>query len=59
MTSWEYHTYLFEPGEKMLPKLNELGLKGWEAIHFAAPSQRGTRVLFKRPIETPAGEPQQ
>jgi len=58
MIVWEYSHYLFEPGEKMMPKLNEMGAKGWEAFHFITEGQpnRGTRVLFKRPKPTPTEE---
>lgn len=50
MIRWEYKTYLFEPGEKVLAKLNQLGADGWEAFRFTN-TQGATRVLFKRQIE--------
>lgn len=57
MTRWEYKSYIFEAGDNVLDKMNQLGLEGWEAFHFPPPatSQRA-RVLFKRPI-APAEEP--
>jgi hypothetical protein len=55
---WEYKSYLFEPNEKILDKLNQLGAEGWEAFRFSTTSQGAMRVLFKRPTETPTGEPQ-
>jgi hypothetical protein len=51
MTRWEYRHYVFEAGEKMLDKLNQLGAEGWEAFHFTY-GKSGARVLFKRPKPT-------
>lgn len=57
MIRWEYKSYLFEPNEKLLAKLNQFGAEGWEAFHFVGRSQQGIRVLFKRqtpPTEEPS-----
>lgn len=52
MTGWEYRTYLFEPGDTMLKKLNELGAEGWEIIRFEDYGSARVRVWFKRPVST-------
>lgn len=57
MIRWEYKSYLFEPQEKVLEKLNSLGRDGWEVIEFMRSTQDRMRVFFKRPIEPPQEQP--
>lgn len=52
MIHWEYKSYMFDRGEKLvdvLAKMNKFGAEGWEAFHFpATDGHNGFRVLFKR-----------
>lgn len=57
MTRWQYRSYQFEPGDKVVEILNRLGAEGWEAFHFSKNGGQSTRVLLKRPLEVTTGEP--
>jgi len=56
MTRWEYKSYLFESGDKLLERLNSMGNEGWEAFHFMHLDAGQLRVFFKRqhPPEKPS-----
>lgn len=56
MTRWQYRSYQFEPGDKIIDILNKLGADGWEAFHFGKWGGSMIRVLLKRPVQETTGE---
>lgn len=58
MTRWQYRSYQFEPGDKVVDILNKMGAEGWEAFHFSRHGNTTVRVLLKRPIPVTTGEPE-
>lgn len=60
MIRWEYRQFMFEPGDKLIDKLNQFGADGWEVFYFRDVGGGRTRALFKRSVSTPTtGDPQQ